>query len=98
MATARSKPKGLLAQLKKEVVVPEVQVTEDLTVPAPTREQMVAYREAQTGDDRLRAVYGDTYDEVIELFRDEPIHYWTRFHDEVMKTFFGPGADEVEGK
>lgn len=96
---AIAKPKGLLAELKKEVDVPEsILVAEGLVIPVPTREQMKAYSEARDGEARLEAIYGDKYAEVCELFNDEPIHIWQAFHKRVMDEFFGRGADEVEGK
>lgn len=92
-------PKGLLAKLRQEVDVPDaILVTEDLEIPVPTRDQMVDYSSAETPDDRLRAIYGDHYDEIIDLFNGEPIHIWKAFHEHVLEQFFGKGADEVEGK
>lgn len=92
-------PIGLLAELRKEVDVPEaIIVNDDITIQMPTREQMIQFQVATTADERLRALYGSQYDAVVALFAKEPVHLWSAFNDRVFTIIFGKGADDVEGK
>lgn len=99
MATAKPKITGLLAELIDEVdVPPPLVVTSDITVSMPTRSQMTAYYNAETGEDRNRAIFGEHYDAVNELFGSHPAVLWNAFCDRVSEHFFGRGSTKVEGK
>ncbi|MEV0357104.1 hypothetical protein AB0H71_13685 [Nocardia sp. NPDC050697] len=94
-----ARPIGRFYELQQEVDVPEPYVlTSKIKIPPPTRKQMVAFRAATNEADMERALFGDRYDDIAELFGDRPEQEYTAFANEVWKHFFGRGINDVEGK
>jgi hypothetical protein len=90
---------GRLATLQRETRVPNPYVlTPEIVIAAPTLEQMRRIRAAANGDESNAVMFGDQWEAVQELFRDQPAQLWDAFMDDVSKHFFGPGVDDVEGK
>jgi hypothetical protein len=99
MTTASRKPPiGRFYELQQEVSIPEDYVlTSKIRIKAPTRTQMIAFRNAPPGEESDRAFLGDAADAVLELYADRPEQEWLAFTQDVYKHFAGPGADD-EGK
>lgn len=99
MTTARKPPIGRFYELQQEVSVPEDYVlTSKISIKAPTREQMIALRQAKDGEEADRAFLGDQADAVLELFAKKPEQLWDAFVSDLYKHFIGRGAADVEGK
>jgi hypothetical protein len=96
----RKPPIGRFYELQQEVSVPEPYVlTSKISIPAPTRDQMVALRNCSVESDEAdRAVLGEHADAVFELYANRPVQEWEAFTSDLYKHFFGKGVDDVEGK
>lgn len=75
-------------------------------LPVPSKKQIVKYFEARSADDLKadertekvwRALLLDEYDRVMDFYDEQPFHEWRAFSKFVEETWFGPGADDVEG-
>lgn len=99
MTAPRNRPIGRFYDLQQEAKVPDDYVlTSKVKIKAPTRKQMVAFRNSTTSEEADRAFLGDSADAVFELFADHPEQYWMAFVGDMQKHFAGPGAADVEGK
>jgi len=93
-----AQPIGRFYELQKEVKVPEPYVlTSKIKIKPPTRVQMIALRNAETQDDAERAMLGEHFDAVIELYADRPDKEYAAFVEELQRHMLGPGVDDVEG-
>lgn len=97
MTTApRKPPVGRFFELQREVKIPDDYVlTSKIRIKPPTREQMRAFRAAQTDDELDRAFLGDQYEATAELYKDRPEQEWSAFTTDAYKHFFGIGADSA---
>ena len=99
-----AKKRGFLADLREETgLIPDPLVLDDkgeISITPPTRKQFMAYNEATTHEDRLKALIGDNakYDALCVLYDDEPGVYWTKCTMEIYDYAFGKGAYETEKK
>lgn len=73
------------------------QVTPELTLPMPTTKQVRAFRNAVNEDDRLKALVGDHFSELEELFDEQPYDIWQAFLKDYYDHFFGQGSADVPG-
>lgn len=73
----------------------------------PTKTQLTEYYDVQAneqlsprerGDLSWVALLGDNYQDVMAYFDARPFYEFQRFQDFVNLTWFGAGADDVEGK
>lgn len=91
-------PIGRFYDLQQEISVPEDYVlTSKIRIKAPTRKQMIMFRNAPPGEESDRAYLGEQADAVFELFGDRPEQEWLAFTQDLFKHFNGPGADD-QGK
>lgn len=98
MTTPGRKPTGRFYDLQKEIDVPEDYIlTSKIRIKAPTRKQMIAFRNATPGEESDRAYLGETADAVFELYENRPEQEWLAFTQDLYKHFNGPGADD-QGK
>lgn len=95
--TAASKAKAgssdLWAKLQSENAVPPLEFM-GLVLTEPTKRQIDSWRAASTLEEGERALFGDQYDAVHELFDDLPNHVWENFNALYLKHFFGTAGDE----
>ncbi len=90
---------GRLADLQRETKVPEPYVlTPEIVIEVPSRARMRAAREAKSPEEYNQTFFGEQYDAINELFDNQPEALYSRFIQDVGDHFFGPGADDVEGK
>ncbi|MBS4103270.1 hypothetical protein [Tsukamurella paurometabola] len=100
--------KGIFAELKAEALqktpVPLI-IDNSAVVEFPTAAQLRAYQDTFKLEDgieaereRERILLGDAYDHLREVFDPLPANAWQMLMSQVYKHFFGPGAEEIEGK
>lgn len=95
---SRKTPVGRFYELQQEVSIPEDYVlTAKIKIKAPTREQMIAFRNSDGGEASDRAFLGDQADAVFELYAKRPEQEWQAFAEDLYKHFIGAGADD-QGK
>jgi hypothetical protein len=81
------------AKLQTENHVPPLEF-KGLTFLEPTKRQIDAWRNAKTVEEGERALWGDLYDAVHELFNDQPQHVWENFNVLYLKHMFGTAGEE----
>jgi hypothetical protein len=89
---------GRFAELLTEVDAAPYQLTEDIAIPVPTTEQLEKLYAAEDKEGRERAMFGEHYDAIKELFRGVNYKAWSKFTDELNEHVFGKGVNEVPGK
>lgn len=90
---------GRFAALLEEVGELEpYQLTDDIAIPMPTKKQLEKLYEAETKEQRERALLGKQYEAINALFDGQPYQVWSKFTDELNEHVFGKGVDEVPGK
>lgn len=89
---------GRYADLLQEARIEPYVLTPAVRIDPPTRKQMRELAAAKSEEDADRALFGDQYDAVINLFDDQPFSAWNKFVVEFREQMFGKGADDVEGK
>lgn len=98
-AAPKPAPVGRFYELQQEVVPPTpYQLTEDIVIMPLTRRRNVALLEATTQEDQDRAILGDAYEAVVELYNDRPIQEFRAMADDLWKHWAGDTADQVPGK
>lgn len=100
--------KGIFAELKAEALqkTPDPLIIDDkMVVTFPTGAQLRDYQDTFRIEDGLEAererekiLLGDSYEPLRELFDPLPGNAWSLLMSRVYQHFFGPGAEEVEGK
>jgi hypothetical protein len=92
-------------ELTQEVDIPEpIKVglggTKSVIVQPPTRAQMreLAKIPITEIDARDEVVLGKHYEAIKTYYDTLPYQKWNDFTSQLSKHFFGPGADDVEGK
>jgi hypothetical protein len=98
LTTKDDKPVGRFADLLIEAAIEPYVLTADITIDPPTRRQMQQLSAATSEDEADRALFGDQYDAVADLFGDKPFKLWNAFVVDFRRHMFGRGADDVEGK
>ncbi|MBB5167204.1 hypothetical protein [Mycobacterium sp. AZCC_0083] len=84
------------AKLQTENHVPPL-VVKGITLLEPTKTQIDAWRAATTVEAGERALFGDQYDAVHELFDALPQHVWENFNVLYLKHMFGTTGEEQLG-
>lgn len=85
------------AELVAENHVPPLKV-KGVVLPQPTKKQVDAWRLAKSAEEGERALFGDQYDAIHEIFRDQPEYIWENFNLRYLKHMFGTGDDVELGK
>ncbi|OHU64030.1 hypothetical protein BKG85_11410 [Mycobacteroides chelonae] len=84
-------------KLQTENAIPSLEF-QGLKFLEPTQAQVNEWRSASTIEAGERALFGDQYDAVHELFDPLPKHVWENFNTLYLKHFFGaPGDDGLKG-
>jgi hypothetical protein len=106
MATVKSssKPSGgefddddIWSELVSENAVPPLKV-KGVVLPQPTKEQVDKWRLSTTAEEGERALFGDQYDAIHAIFKDQPEYVWENFNLKYLKHMFGTGDDSQLGK
>ena len=84
------------AKLQTENHVPPLAFN-GLTLHEPTKTQIDAWRAATTIEEGERALFGDQYDAVHELFDNLPVHIWENFNVLYLKHMFGTDGEDLKG-
>lgn len=85
------------AKLQTENHVPPL-VIKGITLLEPSKSQIDAWRAATTVEAGEKALFGDQYDAVHELFDKLPQHIWENFNVLYLKHMFGTaGEDSLKG-
>lgn len=85
------------AKLQTENHIPPL-VVKGITLVEPTKTQIDAWRNAKTVEEGERALFGDQYDAVHELFDNEKQHVWANFNALYLNHMFGTtGDDDLNG-
>ncbi|ALF00553.1 tail assembly chaperone [Mycobacterium phage SlimJimmy] len=82
------------AKLQTENHIPPL-TFKGLTFNEPTKAQIDAWRAAKTVEEGERALFGDLYDAVHELFDPLPQHIWENFNVLYLKHMFGTSGDDA---
>lgn len=103
--TGKSKPaavEGLdeddvWSQLVAENVVPPLKI-KGVILPQPTKAQVDKWRVAANAEEGERALFGDQYEAIHGIFKDEPEYIWENFNILYLKHMFGAGDENQLGK
>ena len=79
-------------ELVSENVVPPMKVR-GIVLEQPTQKRVEQWRLAQTAEEGEKALFGDKYNAIKELFGDQPEYVWENFNIRYLKHFFGVGDD-----
>lgn len=82
------------AKLQTENYVPPLSF-KGLTFVEPSKAQVDTWRSAKSIEEGERALFGDLYDAVHELFDPLPEHIWENFNVLYLKHFFGTAGDDA---
>jgi hypothetical protein len=85
------------SDLVSENVVPPLKV-KGVVLPQPTKEQVDKWRQATNAEEGERALFGDKYDAIHAIFKDEPEYIWENFNVKYLKHMFGAGEETQLGK
>ena len=85
------------AELVAENAVPPLKVN-GIVLLQPTKAQVDAWRLATTAEEGEKALFGDLYEAVHDLFRDRPEYIWENFNVKYLKHMFGAADDVQLGK
>lgn len=98
MATAKkSAADEIWLKIQTENQIPPLEFN-GITLTEPTKKQIEAWRAAKNVEEGERALFGDQYDAIHELFDDAPNHMWENFNVLYLKHFFGTaGEDDLKG-
>lgn len=80
-------------KLQTENHIPNLEF-KSLSLPEPTKGQIDAWRTAETIEAGERALFGDLYQAVHNLFANEAQHVWENFNVLYLKHMFGTAGDE----
>lgn len=83
----------LWAKLQTENHIPPLEFA-GITLREPTKRQIDAWRNAKNVEEGERALFGEQYDAIHELFDDQPVHIWENFNVLYLKHMFGTTGDE----
>ena len=87
----------LWSQLVGENVVPPMKV-KGVVLPQPTKAQVDKWRLATNAEEGERALFGDQYDAIHEIFASQPEYVWENFNVLYLKHMFGAGDETQLGK
>lgn len=85
----------LWSKLITDNAVPPMKV-KGIVLTQPTKRQVDQWRLATNAEEGERALFGDQYDAIHELFRDQPEYIWENFNVAYLKHMFGAGDDETQ--
>lgn len=85
----------LFAELVATVRVPDpLVVSEKITLECPTKDQVTALTQPGiTEDEAQKVIFGDSYDDAMELFGGVSLHIWNKFMEKYNAHFY-PETDE----
>lgn len=84
------------AKLQSENHVPPLKF-KGLSLSEPTKNQIDAWRVAKDAEEGERALWGDQYDAVHELFDNLPVHVWENFNVLYLRHMFGTDGEDLKG-
>jgi len=87
----------LWSQLISDNAVPPMKV-KGVVLHQPTKAQVDAWRQATTVEDGERALFGEAYEAIHAIFKDEPEYVWENFNIVYLKHMFGAGDENQLGK
>ena len=98
MPTPARKFEGVFAELQAEVKVPDpLVITPEITLYAPTKKQLRASRDAVDEDASEKALLGDQYEALHDLFNDQPGELWAEFNKRYIAHFLPQAGSPEEG-
>lgn len=103
MAPKKNPPGGRFAELRAEVDNTPYVLTPEIKIYPMSRQQMVDYLAAAAApgnkqqEIRNRAMFGDQFEAIQELFATEPNAVWTLFVKDMNTFLFGQKADDAPG-
>ena len=81
---------NLFAELLATVRVPEpLKVSEKITLECPTKDQVSALQGVTDENEAQKVIFGDQYDDAMELFGGASLLIWNAFMARYNKHFFG---------
>lgn len=86
-------------EITTENVVPPMKV-KGIVLEQPTVERMDDWRKAGvTGDIEAgeRALFGDSYEQIKELFKGQHEYVWDNFNKAYLRHMFGVDGDDLKG-
>lgn len=84
-------------QLVSENVVPPMKI-KGVILNQPTKQQVDRWRQAANAEEGERALFGEQYDAIHDIFRDQPEYVWENFNLLYLKHMFGAGDEGQLGK
>jgi hypothetical protein len=82
----------LMAELLATVKVPAdlpISVERGIVLKCPTKDQVESLGKAETEVDAQKIIFGDHFDEAMDLFSGMPLMVWNGFMEKYNKHFFG---------
>ncbi|OQW34510.1 MAG: hypothetical protein A4E20_10850 [Nitrospira sp. SG-bin2] len=86
-------------EIVSENVVPPMKV-KGIVLEQPTVTRMDLWREAGVKGDGVageKALFGDNYEAIKNLFKDEPEYRWENFNRAYLRHMFGVDGDDLKG-
>lgn len=94
----KNPPGGRFAELRAEVDDTPYVLTPEIKIPPMSRRQMENYLAAKTSAEKWDAMFGeDLWEQIQDLFADEPNKVWNLFVADMTDFFFGKKADDAPG-
>jgi hypothetical protein len=85
------------AELVSDNAVPPLKVR-GIVLPQPTKQQVDAWRVATSAEEGEKALFGDQYDAIHALFKEQPEYVWENFNVKYLKHMFGTAGESDLGK
>lgn len=83
-------------ELTTENVVPPMKI-KGIVLEQPTVERMEKWRSAANIEEGERALFGEHYEAIKELFREQPNFVWENFNKKYLEHMFGVDGDDLKG-
>jgi hypothetical protein len=90
-AADKAEFEDLFSELIATVRVPgPLKVTADIVLDCPTKKQVSELqRPGITEEEAQRVIFGDHFEEAMELFDGQPLFVWSKFMERYNEHFFG---------
>lgn len=85
------------SKLISENAIPPLKV-KGIVLRQPTKEQVDRWRQATNPEEGERALFGDQYDAIHAVFKNEPEYIWENFNVLYLKHMFGVSEEVALGK
>lgn len=85
------------SELVSTNAVPPMKI-KGIILPQPTKAQVDAWRVATTAEEGEKALFGEQYEAIHSLFRDQPEYVWENFNVKYLAHMFGTGDEAQLGK